>query len=102
MLRTVVMLVLALGLAVTAQAQTFGPKNYPDCIMLYSKKAASLGGETLLRRACKCRFQDPSDSSCRQYSKPALDCMIKNLLPVEDDAAAWGVERACRTKHPVQ
>lgn len=102
MLRSFLLLVLVLGLAATAQAQSFGPKNYPDCLMLYAKKAASADGETLMRRACKCRFQDPGNAECQQYSKPALDCMIRNLGPVQDDAKAWGVERACRSKHPVR
>ena len=32
---------------------------------------------------------------------PTLDCMIKNSLPVEDGAKAWGIERACRNHHPL-
>lgn len=93
---------LVLGAAATATAQGFGPKNYAECVMLNAKRAASRDGGMLMRRACKCRFQEPNSDECRQYSKTALDCMIRNLAPVEHDEEAWGVERACRTKHPVQ
>ena len=89
-------------LAATAAAQDFSPKNYPDCVMIYAKRAASRDGGMLMRRACKCRFQDPKDSACAQYSQAALDCMISNLIPAQSDDAAWGVERACRTKNPAQ
>jgi hypothetical protein len=84
-----------------AMAQSFGPKNYPDCVMLNAKRAASRDGGMLMRRACKCRFQDPSREECKAYSKSALDCMLSNLTPVEKDEEAWGVERACRNKFPV-
>ncbi|WP_428565723.1 MAG: hypothetical protein ACP59X_05095 [Solidesulfovibrio sp. DCME] len=95
-------LALLLGLAATAKAQGFGPKTYADCVMVNAKRAASRDGGMLMRRACKCRFQDPKASECRQYSQTALDCMIGSLVPVERDEEAWGVERACRNKHPVQ
>lgn len=85
-----------------AMAQNFGPKSYPECLMLYSKKAASRDGAMLIRLACKCRFQHDVRPKCKEYSPKALDCMIKNLGPVEEDDAAWGVERACRTKFPVE
>ncbi len=89
-----------LGVAATAGAQAFGPKTYADCVMLNAKRAVSRDGGMLMRRACKCRFQDPKAPECRQYSQPALDCMIGNLGPAEHDEDAWGVERACRNKHP--
>lgn len=88
--------------AATASAQDFMPKNYADCVMIYAKRAASRDGGMLMRRACKCRFQDPKADECRAYSQPALDCLILNLPPVDRDEKAWGVERACRTKHPQQ
>ncbi len=91
---------LLLALATTASAQAFGPKNYAECVMLYAKKAASRDGGMLMRRACKCRYQEPGAPECKDYSPKALDCMVKNLLPVEKDEEAWGVERACRNKHP--
>jgi len=100
--RLLMALMLVLGMAAMAQAQAFGPKNYPDCVMLYAKKAASQDGAMLMRRACKCRFQDPSAPDCKEYSKPALDCILKNVGPVERDEEVWGIERACRTKLPVQ
>lgn len=85
-----------------ARPQAFSPKNYPDCIMLYAKKARSRDAGMLMRRACKCRYQDPESPMCAKYSKAALDCMVDNLRAVEKDDAAWGVERACRLKHPVK
>lgn len=88
--------------ATGAWAQSFGPKGYPDCVMLYAKKAVSRDGAMLTRLACKCRFQNDGREDCKDYSRQALDCMIKNLGPVEQDDAAWGVERACRTKFPVK
>ena len=96
----VVSLFLLLG-ADTAWAQSFSPKDYPDCLMLYAKKATSRDAAMLMRMACKCRFQNPSDPDCAKYSQTALDCLLTNLLPVEQDSQAWGVERACRTKNPV-
>jgi len=102
MTRLLVALMLVLGMASAAQAQSFAPKNYADCVMLNAKKASSMDGNMLMRRACKCRFQEPAPADCKQYSKAALDCMLSNLVPVERDAEAWGVERACRNKHPVQ
>jgi len=100
--RYIVALMLLLGAATAAPAQGFAPKTYAECVMLNAKRAASRDGGMLMRRACKCRFQDPAASECKQYSKPALDCMLTNLVPVEHDEEAWGVERACRTKNPVQ
>lgn len=88
--------------ATGAMAQNFGPKGYPDCMMLYVKKAASRDGAMLTRLACKCRFQDATRSECKPYSPQALDCMIKNLGPVEHDEETWGVERVCRTKFPAK
>lgn len=103
MTRLFVALWLVLGMVGAAKAQTtFAPKNYAECVMLNAKKAASKDGVMLMRLACKCRFQDPAPEECKQYSKGAVNCMLSNLPPVERDAAAWGVERACRTKHPVQ
>jgi hypothetical protein len=95
-------LVLVFGVVSVAPAQTFGPKNYPDCVMLNAKRAATRDGGMLMRRACKCRFQDPGGMDCKQYSQQALDCMISNLPPVEHDEEVWGVERACRTKFPAR
>jgi|GEM_PF-3000757 len=95
-------LAMVAALATGASAQAFGPKNYPDCVMLYAKKAASRDGGMLMRRACKCRFQEPGAPECKEYSPASLDCMLKNLLPVARDEEAWGVERACRSKHPAQ
>ena len=95
-------LALVAAMATGARAQAFGPKNYPECLMLFAKKAASRDGAMLMRRACKCRFESPGAPECKDYSKGALDCMIKNLMPVDRDEEAWGVERACRTKLPVQ
>ncbi len=95
-------LILVLGLAATASAQGFAPKNYADCVMLNAKRAASRDGGMLMRRACKCRYQDAKAEECRVYSQAALDCMISNLVTAERDEQAWGVERACRTKHPAQ
>lgn len=100
--RYIVALMLLLGAATSAPAQGFAPKNYADCVMLNAKKAASRDGGMLMRRACKCRFQDPAAAECKQYSKPALDCMLSSLPPVEHDEEAWGVERACRNKNPIQ
>ncbi len=95
-------LMLTLGtLCATAQAQGFGPKNYSECVMVQAKRAQSRDGGMLIRRACKCRYQEPDAQECKQYSRGALDCMIHNLVPVQQDQQAWGVERACRTKHPV-
>ncbi|OLN25425.1 hypothetical protein DVDV_3354 [Desulfovibrio sp. DV] len=102
MIRLFTALVFVLLLASSASAQSFGPKTYPDCTMLYVKRAASRDGKMLVRRACKCRFQDQNDPECKGYSQKALDCIITNVLPVEHDEEVWGVERACRTKHPVQ
>jgi hypothetical protein len=103
MTRLFVALLLVLGMVSAAQAQSsFAPKNYAECVMLNVKKAASKDGAMLMRRACKCRFQEPAPEECKQYSKGAVDCMLSNLGPVEVDAAAWGVERACRNKFPVQ
>lgn len=93
---------LVFGLTAVASAQGFGPKTYAECVMVNAKRAASRDGGMLMRRACKCRFQDPKDAGCAKYSQLALDCMISNLVPAESDDAAWGVERACRTKHPAQ
>lgn len=100
-MRTILSACLLLGLVATpALAQSFLPKSYPDCVMVFAKRAASQDGAMLMRRACKCRFQDPNRQECRQYSRPALDCLLTNLIPAENDDAAWGVERACRTKFP--
>jgi len=100
--RLLVALMMVLGMASVAPAQSFGPKNYAECVMLYAKKAVSRDGAMLMRRACKCRFQDVATDECKQYTKHALDCMLSNLVAVEEDEAAWGIERACRTKNPVQ
>jgi hypothetical protein len=101
MFLAVSLVVFGLVSAAQAQAQSFGPKNYADCVMLYAKKAVSRDAGMLIRLACKCRFQDPTDADCRKYSPAATECMITNLLPVEKDLQAWGVERLCRTKNPV-
>ena len=95
-------LLLALGLAAPAAAQGFGPKTYAECVMVNAKRAASRDGGMLMRRACKCRFQDAKAEECSAYSQAALDCMSSNLVAIDRDDAAWGVERACRTKHPKQ
>jgi len=87
--------------ASVARPQVFGPKNYAECIMLYAKKAQSRDAAMLMRRACKCRYQEMGSPECAQYSQAALNCMVDNLRAVDADEAAWGVERACRTKHPV-
>ena len=81
-------------------AQTFSPKNYPDCVMLHVKKAQSPDAAMLMRLACKCRFKEQGSPECAKYTPRALDCMIDNLQAVERDTAAWGVERACRTNYP--
>ncbi len=91
----------SLGAAGPVSAQSFGPKNYGECVMLYARKAASRDAAMLMRRACKCRFQDPAEPDCKVYSPAALECLISNLARVEKDEEAWGVERACRTKHPL-
>ncbi|MGE4539375.1 MAG: hypothetical protein AB7D37_20080 [Desulfovibrio sp.] len=89
-------------LAAAASAQGFGPKNYAECFMINAKRAASQDGGMLMRRACKCRFQNPKEPGCEKYSQAALDCMLANLVPADTNDKAWGVERACRTKNPVQ
>jgi hypothetical protein len=102
-MRTILAACLLIGLlATTADAQSFRPKNYPDCVMIFAKRAASRDGAMLMRRACKCRFQDAGREECKDYSRMALDCMLSNLIPVATDDEAWGVERACRTKFPVK
>ena len=95
-------LLLALLVADPAMAQGFGPKNYPECTMLYAKKAVARDGAMLAKRACKCRYQDPAAPECKEYSQAALDCIITNVGPVERDEQVWGVDRACRNKHPVK
>ncbi len=100
--RLLVALLVVFGAVSVAPAQSFGPKNYAECVMLNAKKAASRDGAMLMRRACKCRFQDPAAPECKPYSRAALDCMVSNLGPAERDEDAWGIERACRTKNPVQ
>lgn len=102
MARFILALLLVLGTAAGASAQSFAPKNYAECVMVYAKKAASRDGGMLMRRACKCRFQEPGAAECKQYSEMALNCMVSNLAPAEHDEEAWGVERACRNKHPVK
>lgn len=102
-MRLILMLFLALFVVLPASVatpQVFGPKSYAECIMLYAKKAQSRDAGMLMRRACKCRFQEPTSPECANYSPAALDCMVGNLRSVEKDDAAWGVERACRMKHP--
>jgi hypothetical protein len=102
-MRTIVAALFVVGLTVSAAtAQTFAPKNYPDCVMLHAKKASSRDGGMLMRRACKCRFQDPNRDECKDYSQAALDCLLSNLSTVEHDEEAWGVERACRIKFPAK
>lgn len=102
MIRLFLALLFVLSLAATASAQAFGPKNYPDCAMLYAKKASSLDGGMLMRRACRCRFQDKTAPECKEYTQAALDCIITNVGPVARDEEVWGVERACRSKNPVK
>ena len=93
---------LMLLMAVPAAAQSFAPKSYPDCVMLYAKKASSQDGAMIMRRACKCRYQDPTASECKDFTEAALDCIIANTGAVERNEQAWGVERACRNKFPVK
>lgn len=101
-MRIFVMLSLVvLSFVATARAQSFGPKNYADCVMLYAKKPESRDARMLIRLACKCRFQDSKAEECRKYSQAALECLVTNLTSVEKDLQAWGLERACRTKNPV-
>ena len=95
-----VVLLLVLLSATAALAQAFGPKNYAECVMLNVKRAHSRDAGMLMRRACKCRFQDQANPDCKGYTQGALDCMVANLGIVEQDDEAWGVERACRTKNP--
>lgn len=102
MIRALIALLFLLTMASAASAQAFGPKGYPDCVMLYAKKAVSLDGGMLLRRACRCRYQDAKAPECKDYTPAALDCIITNVGPVERDEEVWGVERACRTKNPVK
>ena len=100
MIRFLLAVLFVATMAVPASAQSFGPKNYPDCVMLYVKKASSQDGGMIMRRSCKCRYQDPKASDCKDYSQAALDCIISNAGAAERDEQAWGVERACRTKFP--
>lgn len=102
MIRFLLAVLFVATMAVPASAQSFGPKTYPDCVMLYAKKTASLDGGMLMRRACRCRFQDKTASECKGYTPAALDCIIANVGPVERDEEVWGVERACRSKNPAQ
>ena len=102
MIRSLSAAILALLVAAPAAAQTFAPKSYPDCVMLYVKKASSQDGAMIMRRACKCRYQDPKATECKDYSQAALDCIISNVGAAERDEQAWGVERACRTKFPAK
>jgi hypothetical protein len=102
MIRMFSALFLMLLAAAPALAQSFAPKSYPECTMLYAKKAASRDGAMLMRQVCKCRFQDQQAAECKDYSQAALDCILANVGAVERDEQAWGVERACRNKHPVK
>ena len=102
MIRIFLALLFVLSMAATASAQSFGPKNYPDCVMLNAKRAVSLDGGMLMRRACRCRYQDKTAPDCKDYTQAALDCIIANVGPVERDEEVWGVERACRSKNPVK
>lgn len=102
MIRVLLALLFVLSMTTAASAQSFGPKNYPDCVMLYAKKASSLDGGMLMRRACRCRYQDKTAPECKIYTPAALDCILSNAGPVERDEEVWGVERACRSKNPVQ
>jgi len=97
----VMLLLVVFGLAAPAWSQSFGPKDYADCVMLYAKRPQSRDARMLTRLACKCRFQDPKAEECRQYSQAAVECLVINLQPVEKDVQAWGIERACRTKNPI-
>ena len=102
MIRLFSAVILMLLTALPAAAQSFAPKSYPDCVMLYAKKASSQDGAMIMRRACKCRYQDPKASDCKDFSQAALECIISNVGAAERDEQAWGVERACRTKFPAK
>lgn len=102
MIRLFSAVILMLLTALPAAAQSFAPKSYPDCVMLYVKKASSQDGGMIMRRACKCRYQDPNASDCKDFSQAALECIISNVGAVERNEQAWGVERACRTKFPAK
>ena len=102
MIRLFSAVILMLLLAAPAAAQTFAPKSYPDCVMLYAKKALSQDGGMIMRRACKCRYQDPKATDCKDFSQAALECIISNVGAAERDEQAWGVERACRNKFPAK
>ncbi|MFP5258978.1 MAG: hypothetical protein ACLGQH_08135 [Acidobacteriota bacterium] len=102
MIRLLLAVLCVAAMSIPASAQSFGPKNYPDCVMLYAKKTASLDGGMLMRRACRCRFQDKTAPECKDYTPAALDCIIANVGPVERNEEVWGVERACRSKNSVK
>ncbi len=92
-----------LGLSGAASAQTaFEAKNYAECVMLYANKARTNAGTVLMRRACKCRFQNPAPADCANYSPQAVDCFLKNTISVTEENQVDGVKRACETQFPLQ
>lgn len=90
---------LVLGLALPAGAALAGPANYEECYLLHAKKASTPSGRDLMRRVCKCRFQEPGPD-CAGYSVEAMDCVIQHVMQVEKDRDVSGVDRACRNRFP--
>ncbi len=59
-----------LSLPCTGFAQTeYFPKDYNECFLVYAKRSKTEAGAVLVRRMCRCRFQDASSGRCRRYSR---------------------------------
>ncbi len=78
------------------------PRNYPECLLVYAKKARTDAGNVLMRRVCKCRFQDNPPAECANYSKEAMDCFILNAIKIEDENKVDGIQRACEKNFPLK
>lgn len=85
------------------RAQTrLEPKSYPECLLVYAKKARTSAGNVLMRRVCKCRFQANPPAECANYSKEAMDCFILNAINIEDENQVDGIQRACEKNFPLK
>lgn len=78
------------------------PKSYPECLLVYAKKAKTNAGNVLMRRVCKCRFQANPPAQCAQYSKEAMDCFILNAINIEEENQVDGIQRACEKNFPLK
>lgn len=76
----------------SAHAWFFGPSNYDECLVEYSKDTESNRAVTIIAYACKHKFKE-------NIMQAYAECIFDYVPGVVSDRAATIVSYACKYKH---